>query len=122
MSRAELSDATYETLKANDIIDGYIRLVVTHGVGYLGLSPRKTEQPSVYIIADQIELYPKEMYEQGMAIISSSVIRNHPNAVSPRIKSLNYLNNILAKIEGARGRRAGGGDVQPPRVRRRVHR
>lgn len=99
MSREELATATYETMKANQITDGYIRLVVTRGVGYLGLSPTRTANPGVFIIASQIELYPKELYEKGMAIISCSVIRNHPNAVSPRIKSLNYLNNILAKIE-----------------------
>ncbi|HOB75353.1 MAG TPA: branched-chain-amino-acid transaminase [Phycisphaerae bacterium] len=99
MSREELTTAVYDTLKANNVQDGYIRLVVTRGVGYLGLSPQRTSCPSVFIIADQIELYPREMYERGMAIISSSVVRNHPNAVSPRIKSLNYLNNILAKIE-----------------------
>ncbi len=99
MTQQELAAATYETLKANNIVDGYIRLVVTRGVGYLGLSPNRTGNPSVFIIADQIELYPKELYEKGMAVISSSVVRNHPNAVSPRIKSLNYLNNILAKIE-----------------------
>jgi branched-chain amino acid aminotransferase len=99
MTRAEMATACYDTLKANDVIDGYIRLVLTRGVGYLGISPRRTRCPSVFIIADQIELYPKELYEQGMAIISSSVVRNHPNALSPRIKSLNYLNNILAKIE-----------------------
>src|SRR4029079_19336378 len=99
MTREELATAIRETLKINNIVDGYIRLVVTRGVGYLGVSPRKTARPSVYIIADQIELYAKELYEKGMAIISSSIIRNHPNALSPRIKSLNYLNNILAKIE-----------------------
>lgn len=99
MSRDELAAAAYETMKANNVTDGYIRLVVTRGVGYLGLSPTRTGCPSVFIIADQIELYPKELYEKGMAIVSSSVVRNHPNAVSPRIKSLNYLNNILAKIE-----------------------
>lgn len=99
MSRQEMATATYDTLKANGVTNGYIRLVVTRGAGYLGLSPKRTANPSVFIIADQIELYPKELYEQGMAIISSSVVRNHPNAVSPRIKSLNYLNNILAKIE-----------------------
>jgi len=99
MSREEFVAATYDTLEANNIIDGYIRLVVTRGVGTLGLSPTRTECPSVFIIASQIELYPKELYEKGMAIISGSVIRNHPNALSPRIKSLNYLNNILAKIE-----------------------
>lgn len=99
MSREELTTAVYDTLKANNVTDGYIRLVVTRGVGYLGLSPQRTSCPSVFIIADQIELYPRELYEKGMAIVSSSVVRNHPNAVSPRIKSLNYLNNILAKIE-----------------------
>lgn len=99
MTRAEMADAIYETMRANGLTDCYIRLVVTRGVGYLGLSPRRTACPSVFIIADQIELYPRDLYEQGMAIISSSVVRNHPNAVSPRIKSLNYLNNILAKIE-----------------------
>ncbi|GMV98349.1 MAG: branched-chain-amino-acid transaminase [Phycisphaerae bacterium] len=99
MTRAELTAAVHDTLKANGLADGYIRLVVTRGVGYLGLSPKRTRCPSVFIIADQIELYPRELYEQGMAIISSSVIRNHPNAISPRIKSLNYLNNVLAKIE-----------------------
>ena len=99
MSREELANATYETLKANNITDGYLRLCVTRGVGALGLAISKTACPSVFIIADQIELYPKELYEKGMAIVSSSVVRNHPNAVSPRIKSMNYLNNILAKIE-----------------------
>ncbi len=99
MTQTELATATYDTMKANGITDGYIRLGVTRGVGYLGVSPTRTGNPSVFIIASQIELYPKELYEKGMAIISCSVIRNHPNAVSPRIKSLNYLNNILAKIE-----------------------
>lgn len=99
MTAAEMAKATYDTLKANNITDGYIRLVVTRGVGYLGLSPTRTDCPSVFIIASQIELYPKELYEKGMAVISCSVQRNHPNALSPRIKSLNYLNNILAKIE-----------------------
>jgi len=99
MALGELNKAVYDTLKANNIINGYIRLVVTRGVGTLGLSPNRTSNPSVFIIADQIELYPKELYENGMAVISSSVVRNHPNALSPRIKSMNYLNNILAKIE-----------------------
>lgn len=99
MTLEEIATATYDSLKANSVVDGYIRLVVTRGIGYLGLSPVRTGTPSVFIIADQIELYPKELYDQGMAIISSSVVRNHPNAISPRIKSMNYLNNILAKIE-----------------------
>lgn len=99
MSLDDFAKAVHDTLRANNITDGYIRLVVTRGVGTLGLSPNRTSNPSVFIIADQIELYPKELYEKGMAIVSSSVIRNHPNAISPRIKSLNYLNNILAKVE-----------------------
>jgi branched-chain amino acid aminotransferase len=94
-----LKAATDETFKLNNFTDCYIRLVVTRGVGSLGLGPDRCETPSVFIIADKIGLYPKEMYENGMPIITASVIRNHPNALSPRIKSLNYLNNILAKIE-----------------------
>lgn len=99
MTRKELVDATNETIKANNLVDGYIRLVVTRGVGSLGISPIQTANPSVYIIADQIALYPPELYETGLAVISSSMVRNHPNTISPRIKSLNYLNNILAKLE-----------------------
>ncbi len=99
MTREEMATAVYDTLKANRLSDGYVRLVVTRGVGTLGLSPNRTACPSVFIIADQISLYPQELYEQGMAVISSSVVRNHPNALSARIKSCNYINNILAKIE-----------------------
>ena len=95
----ELERVTLETVRANGFTDCYIRLVVTRGVGYLGLNPNRCPRPSVFVIADTIDLYPREMYEQGMAIITASVIRNHPNAISPRIKSLNYLNSILAKIE-----------------------
>jgi len=95
----QLKSFTEQTFKLNNFTDCYVRMVVTRGVGYLGLSPAKCATPSVFIITDTIELYPKEMYEKGMAVITASVIRNHPNALSPRIKSLNYLNNILAKIE-----------------------
>ena len=97
--KADLVAATEATFKLNGFTDCYVRLVVTRGVGNLGLAPNKCKVPSVFIIADLIELYPREMYQNGMAIITASVIRNHPNALSPRIKSLNYLNNILAKIE-----------------------
>ncbi len=100
LARTTMADAVNETVKANGIGDGYIRLIVTRGAGSLGLDPRKCANPQVIIIADSIALYPPEFYEHGMEIITSSVIRNHPAAVSPRIKSLNYLNNILAKIEG----------------------
>src|SRR5690348_709880 len=82
--------AIEQTVKANNFSDCYIRAVVTRGVGYLGLNPNKCPKPSVFIIADTIEMYPKEVYEKGMAVIIASVIRNHPNALSPRIKSLNY--------------------------------
>jgi len=95
----QLLAATEQTFRANNFTDCYVRLVVTRGVGYLGLNPNKCANPSVFIIADMIDLYPKEMYEKGMAVITSSVIRTHPSALSPRIKSMNYLNNILAKIE-----------------------
>ncbi|MCC7145873.1 MAG: branched-chain-amino-acid transaminase [Phycisphaeraceae bacterium] len=95
----QLFDATHQTLKANNRADGYIRLCVTRGAGPLGLNPFQCKEPIVFIIADAISLYPKEMYDKGMAVITASTLRNHPAALSPRIKSLNYLNNILAKIE-----------------------
>jgi len=98
-TRDEVQAAMEQTIKANNFTDCYIRLVVTRGAGYLGLNPNKCPRATMIVITDTIELYPKEMYEKGMAVITSSVIRNHPNAMSPRIKSLNYLNNILAKIE-----------------------
>lgn len=97
----ELVGATMQTVKACGFTDCYVRLVVTRGVGYLGLNPNKCERPTVFIIADTIDMYPREMYENGMSIITATVIRNHPNAIPPRVKSLNYLNNILAKIEAA---------------------
>lgn len=100
MPRAELKKAVEETVAANKIQDGYIRLVVTRGAGSLGLDIRKTSHPQIIIIADKITLYPPETYTQGLNLITASTIRNHPQALSPRIKSLNYLNNILARIEG----------------------
>lgn len=96
---AELKTAIEQTVKANNFTDCYIRAVVTRGAGYLGLSPTKCPRACTFIIADTISMYPEETYRDGMAIITASVIRNHPNAVPPRVKSLNYLNNILAKIE-----------------------
>jgi branched-chain amino acid aminotransferase len=95
----QLRTGIEETAKANNFTDCYVRLVVTRGVGYLGLNPNKCSTPSAFIITDTIEMYPKEVYEKGMAVITASVIRNHPNAMSSRVKSLNYLNSILAKIE-----------------------
>ncbi len=98
-TKQEMIDAMYETLRANDISDGYIRLVVTRGEGTLGLSPFKCPTPTVYIIADQIALYPEEMYEKGMAVIIARTIRTSASMLKPSIKSMNYLNNIMAKIE-----------------------
>jgi branched-chain amino acid aminotransferase len=98
-SEQELERVMYETMKRNDFEDCYIRLVVTRGAGTLGLDPNRCPRASVIVITDLIRLYPQEMYDRGMSVITASVIRNHPNALSPRIKSLNYLNNILAKIE-----------------------
>jgi branched-chain amino acid aminotransferase len=101
MTPDAMGRAIGDTLRTNGITDaGYIRVVVTRGAGYLGLDPRKTSDPQVVIITDHIELYPEELYEKGLAIVTVSTIRNHPNALSPRVKSLNYLNNIVAKIEG----------------------
>jgi len=100
LSPAEMTKAVEETVKANELIDGYVRLVVTRGPGSLGLDIRRTSNPQVIIIADTISMYPPEMYENGMRIITASTIRNHPGALSPKVKSLNYLNNIMAKIEG----------------------
>ena len=92
--------ATNAAVEANQLDEGYVRLVVTRGSGTLGLDPNRCREPQVIIIADTISLYPDEYYENGLEIITSNVIRNHPAALDPRIKSLNYLNNILAKIEG----------------------
>ena len=99
MSQSELAGAVEETVEANSITDGYVRLVVTRGVGTLGLNPFICKNSCIIIIADSIQLYPEELYEKGMRIISATTVRNHPLAIPPQAKSLNYLNNILAKIE-----------------------
>jgi len=98
---ADMLKAVEDTVRANNKAEGYIRLIVTRGPGNLGLDPRSCK-PNVIIIVDDISLYPKELYENGLKIVTASLIRNHPNALNPRIKSLNYLNNILAKIEAIR--------------------
>ncbi len=102
LSRDKLAEAVHSTVKANNKTDGYIRLLVTRGAGSLGIDPRKTSDPQLIIIVDDISMYPPELYENGLDIITASTVRNHPNALNPRIKSLNYLNNILAKIEATR--------------------
>jgi branched-chain amino acid aminotransferase len=99
VSRQKIIEATEKTVKANGVSDGYIRLVITRGIGTLGLNPFVCKNPQVFIIADKIQLYPEELYEKGLRVISASTLRNHPQALPPQIKSLNYLNNILAKIE-----------------------
>ncbi len=99
MTPAEMSAAVVKTCKANNLKDGYIRLVVTRGVGELGLNPYLCKEPQIIIIAAGIQLYPRKFYDSGLSIITAGTIRNHVEAVNPRIKSLNYLNNILAKIE-----------------------
>lgn len=96
---AKLAADVVAACKANRVKNGYIRLVVTRGVGTLGLNPYTCKRPQIIIIAGSIQLYPKELYETGMAIVTVGTIRNHTEAINPRIKSLNYLNNILAKIE-----------------------
>ena len=98
-SNEQIIEALTQTATANDLTDGYIRLVVTRGVGTLGLNPFMCEHPCVFVIADTIQLYPAELYETGMSVIIASTQRNSPNALDPRIKSLNYLNNILARME-----------------------
>jgi branched-chain amino acid aminotransferase len=102
LNREQMAEAITQTVQANRKQNGYIRAVVTRGGGSLGLDPRKTTDPQVIIIVDDISLYPEEVYDNGLEIITASTIRNHPNALSPRVKSLNYLNNIMAKIEGVR--------------------
>jgi branched-chain amino acid aminotransferase len=99
LTREQMVEAIQSTVAANNKKNGYIRPLVTRGAGYLGLDIRKTTDPQVVIIVDDISLYPPELYDNGMELATVSTIRNHPNAVNPRIKSLNYLNNILAKIE-----------------------
>ncbi len=99
MTAEELIRATVETCRENNLRDGYIRLLVTRGKGTLGLDPRRCPKPSVIIIATTLQLYPAELYEKGMTIATVPTTRNLVNAVNPAIKSLNYLNNILARIE-----------------------
>ena len=100
MSKDRMAQAVLDTLAANDLEDGYIRLVVTRGAGTLGLDPNKCSNPQIIVIADTISLYPKEYYEHGLRIVTAATQRIQTAALSPRIKSLNYLNNIMAKLEG----------------------
>ena len=99
LSKEKMIEAVLETVKVNRLKDAYIRVMVTRGEGDLGLDPYKCKHPTVIIIVDKIALYPPQMYKQGLEIITVPTIRNLPEALNPQIKSLNYLNNILAKIE-----------------------
>ena len=103
-----MKEQVLETLRLNHLTEAYIRLIVTRGVGDLGLDPDKCPKPTIIIIADKITLYPPKFYEEGLEIVTVSVRRNYAEAINPRIKSLNYLNNILAKIEG---KQAGAEEV-----------
>ncbi|MBN2301886.1 MAG: aminotransferase class IV, partial [Lentisphaerae bacterium] len=99
IGKDEMVRSVIRTCKANGTGNGYIRLVVTRGVGTLGLNPYLCSKPQVIIIVAKIQLYPAKLYKQGLRVVTAGTVRNHPEAVNPRIKSLNYLNNILAKIE-----------------------
>jgi branched-chain amino acid aminotransferase len=99
MTKDEMVEALMETLRRNKLSDAYIRLVVTRGKGDLGLDPRNCEKPTIFIIAAQIQLYPEDLYEKGLEVVTVPTRRNIVEGVNPRIKSLNYLNNVMAKIE-----------------------
>lgn len=99
LSKDEMKEAILETIRANDLKDAYVRLVISRGPGDLGLDPRKCDKPTIVIIASAIQLYPEELYQQGLKLVTVATRRNGPEMVNPRIKSLNYLNNIMARIE-----------------------
>ncbi|MGD0813283.1 MAG: branched-chain-amino-acid transaminase [Verrucomicrobiota bacterium] len=103
LSRKEIMTAVVQACRRNKIRDGYVRLLVTRGVGSLGLNPYTCKRPSVIIIADKIQLYPPALYKRGLELITVPTARNLHSALNPAIKSLNYLNNILAKIEAING-------------------
>lgn len=99
LSKEEMQEAILKTLKLNSLTDAYIRVIVSRGVGDLGLDPRKCPKATVIVITDTIKLYPQALYDKGLGIVTVATSRNLPEALNPQIKSLNYLNNILAKIE-----------------------
>lgn len=100
MTIEQLFDDVNECVAKNGLDEGYIRLIVTRGSGPLGLDPYKCSDPQVICIVDSITLYPDELYQNGLELVTAATIRNHPAALSARVKSLNYLNNIMAKMEG----------------------
>lgn len=99
ISKEEMEEVVTSSLRKNNLSDAYIRLVVTRGVGDLGLDPINCPKASIFCIADQIKIYASEMYEKGLEVKTVAIRRTNPDSLSPRVKSLNYLNNILAKIE-----------------------
>lgn len=107
LDTAQMTEALLETIRQNEMRDGYVRLVVTRGVGDLGLNPKLCRTPTVFIIASPITLYPPELYQRGLDVITCATRRVSPGALSPAVKSLNYLNNIMAKIEA---NQAGAGE------------
>jgi branched-chain amino acid aminotransferase len=99
LTKTEMTEALLETIRQNDLRDGYIRLIVTRGVGNLGLNPAQCERPSVIIIATTITLYPESLYQNGLTVVTVPTRRTNPSALNPAVKSLNYLNNVMARIE-----------------------
>ena len=99
ISRAEMTEALLETIRRNDLREGYIRQIVTRGVGNLGLNPTQCKRPSIIIIATTISLYPKEVCEKGLTVVTCATRRTGAAALNPAVKSLNYLNNVMARIE-----------------------
>ena len=99
MSQRAMTEALLETIRQNDLREGYIRLIVTRGVGNLGLNPEQCKAPSVIIITAQIALYPEAVYRNGLSVVTCATRRTNPSALNPAVKSLNYLNNVMARIE-----------------------
>src|SRR5213075_696516 len=99
MSQRAMTEALLETVRQNDLREGYIRLIVTRGVGNLGLNPEQCKTPSVIIITAQIALYPETVYRNGLSVVTCATRRTNPSALNPAVKSLNYLNNVMARIE-----------------------
>src|SRR5437899_12136724 len=99
MSQRAMTEALLETIRQNDLREGYIRLLVTRGVGNLGLNPEQCKKPSVIIITAQIALYPEAVYRNGLSVVTCATRRTNPSALNPAVKSLNYLNNVMSRIE-----------------------
>ncbi len=100
-SKVEMTEIIIETLKKNQLTNAYIRLVVSRGVGNLGLDPKSCRKPQIIVIAEELTLFPKELYKSGLEIVTVATRRNRPDVLSPKVKSLNYLNNILVKLEAS---------------------